>query len=142
MYRYRYIDMYIYILRYISAISKHTDFRLYPHTHTHTHPGCKRGGKRCAAPAEAPVAFDPPSGFALGSNGSASCPSGTAIVLGPAECQNAAASAARPHSGKKGLSTLPSGCVWFTGNVGRFFFNSAVSRKSNYYAQPVCAGAP
>jgi hypothetical protein len=106
---------------------------------------------RCAAPV---VAFDPPSGFALGSAGGSmvcrekpsffcdtSCPSGTAPVLGPAECQKSAAAAARPYGGAVIVKALPAGCFWLTIGVGGFFFNTYVGAGS-VYAQPVCAGAP
>jgi hypothetical protein len=95
---------------------------------------------RCAAPAPA-VAFDPPSGFALGSAGGESCPSGMANVPGLAECQTAAAAAARPYGGAVRVGGLPTGCFWLAVGVGSFFVNDQLG-QSNAYAQPVCAGAP
>jgi hypothetical protein len=105
------------------------------------HAKSKRTGERCAAPAAPAVTFDPPSAFALGSAGGTSCPSGRAAVLNPADCQTAAASAARPHGGAVRVGGLPAGCVWLTVGAGSFFFNNAVG-GGNGYAQPVCAGAP
>ncbi len=95
---------------------------------------------RAAPPAPA-VTFDPSGGFALGSAGGTSCPSGTAPVLGPAECEKAAGAAAVPYVGSVRVGGWPTGCVLFTVGVGSFFLNNAVG-QSNAYAQPVCAGAP
>jgi hypothetical protein len=96
----------------------------------------------CAAPPAPAVAFDPRSGLVLGSAGGTSCPSGTAAMLTPAECQRAAAAAARPYGGAVRIRGLPAGCVWLTVGVGSFFFNNKVGGVGNVYAQPVCAGAP
>jgi hypothetical protein len=100
----------------------------------------KRGVERCAAPPALPVVFDPTSTFALGSAGDTSCPSGTATVLIAADCQNAAAAAARPYGGSVYVFGLLTGCVWLTAG-GSFFFNDA-SGDGDEFAQPVCAGAP
>jgi hypothetical protein len=102
-----------------------------------------RGVERCAAPKALPVAFDPPGAFGLGSAGDTSCPSGTAAVLIPADCQKAAASAARPYGGSVQVYNggLPTGCVWLTAG-GSFFFNDASGGSGNEFAQPVCAGVP
>jgi hypothetical protein len=103
--------------------------------------------ERAAAMTTAPVVFDPPMAFALGSAGGASCPSGNASVLNPADCKNAAAAAARPYGGAvevTGLRSfdrgfeLPTGCFALTVGV---FFNNLVG-QGNLYAQPLCAGAP
>ena len=96
---------------------------------------------RCAAQPTPAVAFDPTGAFALGSAGGTSCPSGTAAVLSPAECQKAAAAAARPYGGEVRVGGLPAGCFWLTVGAGSFFFNNVVG-GGNVYAQPVCAGAP
>ncbi len=85
--------------------------------------------------------FDATGAFALGSAGDTSCKFGRAAVLNPADCQNAAASAARPHGGSVQVDGLPAGCFWLRVGVGSFFFNNAVG-QSSVYAQPVCAGAP
>ncbi len=96
---------------------------------------------RCAAPPAPAVAFNPTSAFALGSAGGTSCPSGTATVLIPAECEKAAAAAARPYGGAVRVDGLPAGCFWLTVGAGSFFLNNAVGIGS-VYAQPACAGAP
>ncbi len=105
------------------------------------HAKSKRGSERYAAPAAPVVVFDATGAFALGSAGDTSCKFGKADVLTPADCQNAAASAARPYGGAVQVDGLPTGCFWLRVGVGSFFFNNAVS-QSNVYAQPVCAGAP
>ena len=88
-----------------------------------------------------PSCSTPTIAFGLGSAGGTSCPSGMATVLVPADCQRAAASAARPYGGSVQVTGLPAGCVWLTVGLGSFFFNNAVG-IGNFYAQPVCAGAP
>ncbi len=105
----------------------------------------KPGVKRCAAITALPVAFDPPSAFALGNAGNASCPSGTATVLIPADCQKAAEAAARPYGGSVRVADyrdLLPGCVWLTVGVGSFFFINLYGYSGNQFAQSVCAGAP
>jgi hypothetical protein len=97
---------------------------------------------RCAAPPAPAVAFDPPSTFALGSAGGTSCPPGNATALSPAECEKAAAAAARPYGGEVRVTGLPTGCVWLAVGVGSFFLNDKVGGVGSVYAQPVCAGAP
>jgi hypothetical protein len=99
------------------------------------------GQLRCAAPPAPAVAFHPPGAFALGSAGGTSCPSGTAAVLSPAECEKAAAAAARPYGGEVRVYHWPPGCFWLTVGAGSFFLNTDFF-PSSVYAQPVCAGAP
>ncbi len=110
-----------------------------------------RGGDRCAATGAAtapPVAFDPPSGFALAMAVLDSCPSGTAPVLTPAKCDEAAAAAAKAYRGSVRVTGLPAGCVWLTAGEGSFFFNDEPGGiHSSFFKQPVCAavcaaGAP
>jgi hypothetical protein len=102
----------------------------------------KRGGERFAGP---PAAFPTStSGFSAGSAGDTSCPSGKATVLIPAQCQNAAASVARPY-GSFQDSRLPTGCLFLTvgvGGVGSLFSNEIPAGIGSFYAQPVCVGAP
>jgi hypothetical protein len=95
----------------------------------------------CAAPPAPAVVFNPTSAFKLGSAGDTSCPSGTATVLNPADCQKAAGSAARLYGGAVRVTGPPAGCFWLRVGAGSFFLNDAVG-QSNAYAQPVCAGAP
>jgi hypothetical protein len=102
----------------------------------------KRSGERCAAPPALPVAFDPPSAFGLGSAGGTTCPSGMLNVLTPAECQNAAASAARLYGGNVQVAGLPTACIWLTAGLGSFFFNHAPGGIGNVFTQPMCTGAP
>ena len=105
------------------------------------HAKSKRGGERCAAPPAPAVVFDATGAFALGSAGGTSCKFGKANVLTPADCQRAAAAAARPYGGSVRFDGLPAGCFWFRVGAGSFFFNKAVGQR-NVHAQPVCAGAP
>jgi hypothetical protein len=103
----------------------------------------KRCVERCAAITALPVTFDPPGAFGLGNAGNTSCPSGTATVLIPADCQKAAAAAARPYGGSVRVSYAPIGCVWLTAGVGSFFYNQYKFEPSyvrgNEFLQPVCA---
>ncbi len=107
------------------------------------HDSFKRGNECCAAPPAPPVVFDPTGAITLGSAGGTSCPSGMVNMVISADCQNAAASAARPYGGNVQVAGFPTGCLWLTAGVGGFFFNtfSSAGDGFNDFLQPVCAGA-
>jgi hypothetical protein len=86
--------------------------------------------------------FDPTGAITLGSAGGTSCPSGMVNMVISADCQNAAASAARPYGGNVQVAGFPTGCLWLTAGLGGFFFNNAPGGIGNVFAQPMCTGAP
>jgi hypothetical protein len=85
--------------------------------------------------------FDPPKSFALGNASATICPTNTAKVPSTVTCQIVAAVAGKPYGGGVMASFYVSGCYWHT-LFGSFYFNDDVSGGGNYFAQPVCAGAP
>jgi hypothetical protein len=80
---------------------------------------------------------------ALGTNNTRDCPAETFRMTTAAECAAAAALTARPFFQFASSAAVPGGCGWLTAG-GSFYFNADPNGNGgvNFFAQPVCAGAP
>jgi hypothetical protein len=81
--------------------------------------------------------------FALGSTSGSNCPASAtsySLLDTTAACESAATIANRTYGGTGTYSSYPTGCYWHT-VTGSFYFNTDEG-IANYFAQPLCAGAP
>jgi hypothetical protein len=81
--------------------------------------------------------------FALGNASSNRCPTSYLWLDIEDACKRAADPdiANSTYGGSGAYSYYPAGCYWHT-VTGGFYYNTHATGGSNYYAQPLCAGAP
>ena len=79
--------------------------------------------------------------FALGSTDTNVCPNRFFRLDNQEACERAAAVGGATFGGSAKSPGLPSGCYWNTVS-GSVSLNTLVDGAGNYYAQPLCAGAP
>ncbi len=112
-----------------------------PH-HAGARPCASLRAVRAASPLPAAPVFNPAGAIALGTSYTKDCPEKTSRMSTAAACAVAAALTSRPFSQFTSSAAVPGGCGWLTAG-GSFYFNADLSGGGeNFFAQPVCAGAP
>jgi hypothetical protein len=93
----------------------------------HSCADCRANGVFCAA-------------FTLGGTSRSVCPTNFVRPVAEDACTSAAVIAGKGYGGTGVYPYFPVGCFWHT-ITGSVYFNTHKSGGSNYYAQPLCAGA-